>query len=626
MLQKWPLFGEIIVKESDVRNGFESATNVSAWDLFELLHASQMSTNSTVPVLMAKPLVLSGVTGNAEGFFAVVPEIRLQLQSSENLTISLSSQVSYSISVDEGLELYTTLRGLIGRDAELVPSVDPDALLLVGRLRSTAGDDGGSLPSVVIAVAGGVGGAAAAMGAELQGLGALAMMECADPNTKSNFGSYRVLSPVAVINSYSGVVIGNLVLVAFVFVVQVVVVGVLRVCRRVSRRIDLMSTARFPSLLVYASLAFHTGTAYASSQLISRPNDYAAWEVFIGVLGSAYTVILPAFFMAHPYLRLGRAYQEYELGEWLLQRRLPPWTLKIVPLGAIFSKETRQAYGGYISAFRAPPKQVWWNSMITWTSLVFFVGGLVHPMTVPGCQALFASMGILLVMMGMFILRSAPLRSHAAGWLDAASRFALAGILFSAAAALVSGGPTPAVTLTVNLALAVVLVVLTATRVAHHALCYYFDMIMLADEVALVTLWTHIPGATRKVTHQFSADGDGLLELQIISAERDEEVSELNTSSSSSSVEKKHSDATFMESKKTSSDSNLFTSSNLHSSAETVTSSHSTTTATSSVTDLSSLEETPSLEDFEGEGGESSSASSSFQSRSSSDAFDDNVL
>ena len=90
------------------------------------------------------------------------------------------------------------------------------------------------------------------------------MMGCSDPNTKSSFGSYRVLSPVAVMDSYAGVIIGA------VGLIQVVIMLVLRFCQRVQRTMQLMATVRFPSFFISAALAFHTGTAFASAQLVSK--------------------------------------------------------------------------------------------------------------------------------------------------------------------------------------------------------------------------------------------------------------------------------------------------------------------------------------------------------------------
>ena len=72
-----------------------------------------------------------------------------------------------------------------------------------------------------------VGGALGGMAGELQGVSALALMGCSDPATIGRFGAYRALSPVAVQDSFAGVILGNCLLTAGVCVVLV-----LRFCRR----------------------------------------------------------------------------------------------------------------------------------------------------------------------------------------------------------------------------------------------------------------------------------------------------------------------------------------------------------------------------------------------------------
>ena len=119
------------------------------------------------------------------------------------------------------------------------------------------------------------------------------------------------------------------------------------------RLIDLMSATRFPALFVAAAVAFHTGTVYACSQLVSQPGDYEAWEVAVGAVGFAYCMMLPFVLAVHPYLRVGRAFQSYAVGEWLSQRELPAWVAHVVPRGGMYSLETRRAYGDMCAVTRS---------------------------------------------------------------------------------------------------------------------------------------------------------------------------------------------------------------------------------------------------------------------------------
>ena len=258
-----------------------------------------------------------------------------------------------------------------------------------------------SLAPRVTVVGGGVGVVgvgSTVLAGEVVGLGALAMFTC---GTRVSFGSYRLLSPFAVLESYAGVVIGNALSMAAVGLLQMCVLAGLRLYRRVRRQIELMSSARFPALLFGVSGAFHTGTAYASSQLVSRPGEYAAWELAVGAVGVAYCVVYPVVLAVHPYLRIGRAYQQYEVAAWV--GAWPAWAARMVPSGAMFSVETRRAYGAYVSAYRAAATQAWWTSHPTWTGSIVGIGGLFHPTSVGECEALFGAMGVVMILIGGFV-------------------------------------------------------------------------------------------------------------------------------------------------------------------------------------------------------------------------------
>jgi hypothetical protein len=347
-------------------------------------------------------------------------------------------------------------------------------------------------------------------------------MGCSDPTTKSSFGSYRVLSPVAVMDSYAGVIIGNALLAGAVGLMQLCIVLVLRFCRRVQRLVELMATARFPSLFVAAALAFHTGTAYASSQLVSRAFEYEVWEVVVGSLGLTFSLLLPIFLSLHPYLRIGRAYQAYDFSaEWLTGKGWSSWAVWVLPRGAIFSVETRQAYGRYVSAYRAPPRQLFWTSLPTWTPLVFLCAGLFHPTTVPGCQALFVCMGVAMVAMGLLVVWQAPMRSYTAGWLDAASRVLLGCSMMCMSAALMSNESAKLVAPIAVFWIAAGLMLITALRILHTFICWYTDRRMKSTAVFLTAVWTHMPRTNqKKVSHQFRGAGDALLDVEEISRDR----------------------------------------------------------------------------------------------------------
>lgn len=260
---------------------------------------------------------------------------------------------------------------------------------------------------------------------------------------------------------------------------------------------------------------FHTGTTYASSQLVSQSADYAVWEVVVGALGVVVTAAVPVALAVFPYLRIGRAFQQYEMVEWLQQRGVPTWATYVLPSGAIFSLETRVAFGGTVADIRAHPKRAW-TSVSSWTSCVLFVAGFFHPNTVTECQILYICIGIVLLAIAALVVYHRPYRSDAAGWLNAASRTALACVAFCMAAALV---PEDMLSAPAYWAALFFAIFISIVRAAHWVLCMVLDAKVTGDPaVTLLTVWTHIVGAQGKVTRRFDLADD---DMQDLSDERD---------------------------------------------------------------------------------------------------------
>ena len=176
--------------------------------------------------------------------------------------------------------------------------------------------------------------------------------------------------------------------------------------------------------------------------------------------------------------------------------------------------------------------------MPVWTGCVIGVGGLFHPTTVRGCQALFGCMGAAMVALGVLVTWRKPLRSTPGVWLDAASRVCLGTIVFCMAASLVDGGTARESVAMVAYALVVVQLVLVVLRVVHQCVCWYVDAQMAGSLLPLETVWTHIPGRDKKVTQRFLAEGsEVLLELSDVAKDRDNEadVTELTSRHSTTS-------------------------------------------------------------------------------------------
>ena len=517
VIAQLPLFATVTVAEEAVRGGF--ATVISNLNL-TVIRQIVAARNYTLPISQLSPVIASPqqVVGNPEGFFAHLPSVVVTVLNDTCAEVTFSSLPAYTIAANEGLQLFTTIHLLYagqhsnGHDGF-------DQALLVGTIVVEANVPAYPAPTVGVVVGVAVGGAAAGAASELQGLGVLALLGCSEPLTSSNLGSYRILSPVAILDSYAGVILGNVILAVAVGVVQGCVVVGLKCFGRVQRLISIMATARFPSLLVAASVLFHTGTAFASAQLVSQPHRFETWEVVVGALGFVYSLLLPAVLSAYPYLRVGRAYQVYDdVPQWLTSRNLPQFLAHVLPQGAIFSTETRTAYGRCVSGIRAPAGQVWWTSLPTWVGTVFLVAGLFHPSSVPLCQALLICVGVVLVGMAVAILRYRPHRSTLDAILVSISTVCLGAVAFTMSAALSTKSSSS--TSTVVLAFAVAMGLVALLRLSIMLLTFWFDAKMQAESVTLSTGWTHVPHDSHKVTHQFTTTDESLVSLVTLAGQR----------------------------------------------------------------------------------------------------------
>ena len=532
LLAKLPLFSTPTTDDV-IRSGLSAFTNTVAAEALSRLGLSSI----TLTELRAE---MTGVTGNANGFFKFAPNVSVWVLNRSTIGVSVAALPAYSIKTNERLVALTTLRALVGGPERT--DFDMDAALVLGIFEVSVADTSMSGPAVTTTVLTAVG-ALLGASAEFQGLGALALLGCADPATRARFGVFRVLSPVAVIDSYAGAIIGNAVLSVVVGGTQGAAVLALRFLGRRRRLIEIMALTRFPSLMLQAVFVFQTGTAFASAQLVSSPQDYAGWEILIGVIGLIFSTVLPVFLAAHPLLRVGRAYQTYDMLPWLSARGWPTWASSLLPAGAIFSLQTRSAYGAYIAHYRSPPQQVWWTTLPAWTPLVFLVGGLFHPNTIPGCRLQFICMGLALVLLAIALLVGSPLRSPASCWLGALSRVVLAAACFSMAATVGVNHVDQKSYANATLAFSVLGGVLLIARVVNSLFCRYVDASMAREAVPLQTVWTHVIEKRTTKNKLFAAMDEGLL---TVAAERDV-GDDGNEEEQEEPIDEEHMDEEYME-------------------------------------------------------------------------------
>ena len=505
--------------------------------------------------LVPQPL---GLFADDGGFFSGLPVVNVSLPSASFVNIRLAALPSYSTEEGETLLLFTSMRALLG-NLSFSLNVD-DATLDASHLLATIvvspdkvlGATSGTTTGVVIL------GGSAGMAGEVQILGVIGMMGCGDPITRARFGSYRVLSPAALTESYSGALLGNAVVVAGVALTQLVVLWLSRCCRR-ARLVEHMAMARFPSLTIMVAATVHAGTGFSSAQLVSQPGKYETWEVAVGALGMVYALGLPLWLSLYPYFRVERSFQTYAVSAFLEIHKWPGWTRHVIPKGAIYSPETRRAYGStLVSGYVSEPTQIWWMSMAAWTATITTLGTLFHPNTVVGCQIQLVVMGIAIVATGLATAVFKPLRTTSSNWFACCSRVCAGLVFICAAASLVEiGQATNGGASTLLFAIGLALLAVTILQVAFALFAFFAEGKMIEENLTLTLTWAHIINQREAFTQRFNTE-DGLAELEEVACLRSgpddtsqelmvidrESTDDANSETSSTSLSESHSPPT----------------------------------------------------------------------------------
>eukprot|EP00742_Colponemidia_sp_Colp-10_P016276 GILJ01018633.1.p1 GENE.GILJ01018633.1~~GILJ01018633.1.p1 ORF type:complete len:758 (-),score=81.88 GILJ01018633.1:273-2243(-) len=431
---------------------------------------------------------------------------------------SLSSP-SYDIQRGERVDLFTTtsalLRTLMAQLSEVdegstgltlsdlarcVTTLDANGdLVLVGTMRTSraasdpylealgAATDVVSGTTAIIGVV--TGGFSAA--ADMQVIGALAMSTCADPHLRSAFGSYRALSPFALSNSYIGVIAGNAVAYVAVFVLQVLALLCLRLVKGdAAQWAELSAMIWFPGVTLSAMAALHTGTGYASSQLVSLPGP-AVEELAVGAVGVAFSVLVPVGIALFAYKMIPRAYQTYDdRTEFAAAKKLPIWSLHFIARGIITPQSTRQSYQSIISSCRHPSPM--WPSYPFWGPIIMMIGGFIHPTTVTGCVALFSALAAAYGALAVLVAIVQPLRSDCYNALEAIGKLLSGLILVCGAVGVWTDSPEMARRASSTAVIfGIIQIAVSALRLVYSLVVKHFDSAFDQDLVRLHVVWAH---------------------------------------------------------------------------------------------------------------------------------------
>ena len=151
---------------------------------------------------MACTVLLPQITGNPDGYFARLPTLNVSILNNTAVLVSSLPLPDYAVASPEGLLLFTSVRELYAGQytARLFANqsgLDDPRLIGSFTVLYNAPSNNPATIGVVVGVV--VSGVSQGSAAEFQGVGALALLGCADPITGTHFAHYRILSLVSVL-------------------------------------------------------------------------------------------------------------------------------------------------------------------------------------------------------------------------------------------------------------------------------------------------------------------------------------------------------------------------------------------------------------------------------------------
>lgn len=361
--------------------------------------------------------------------------------------------------------------------------------------------------------------------ADMQLIGALAFSTCADPHLRAAFGSYRTLSPFALTESYLGVIAGNAIAYAGIFVLQLLSLVIVRLIKGdATQWAQLTALVWFPGITLSAIAALHTGTGYAASQLVSLP-DPSDDAIAVGAVAIAYTLLTPLVIALFAFKMIPRAYQTYDdRVAFATSKGLPLWSLHFIAKGIITPQTTRQSYQTIITNCRHP--QAFWPTYPFWGPIIVMIGGFIHPSTITGCVALFSSLAAAFFAIAIVVVVAKPLRSNCYNVLEAIGKL-LNALIFLCGAVGVWSNEAQMAQRASNAAviLGIVQIVLAVLRLIYSFIVRYFDTIFDKDLVRLHVVWAHTTDSdatAKRFALPDDGDDDFLRQVALTKADADE--------------------------------------------------------------------------------------------------------
>ena len=269
----------------------------------------------------------------------------------------------------------------------------------------------------------------ASAAADMQAIAVIGLMSCAQPSGKAALGNIRILAPLAPWESYTGVIVGNVLLPVFVVGLQLFGALILWKVKDLESYTDACAVVRFPALLFATLSLTYQGTGFAAIQLMAFPMSKE--EIAAGIFGLLQVLLLPPFLLFIAFRFPNATFCMYD---W--DKKWPPgWKLRILklllPWGRWTPPEQRRRYGHLFSGLQVQPRWfVCWH-LLSPTCTVLFSS--FRPNSADGCVAQFACLAVMFILFAIANAAIRPSRSFISTFLEIVSAMSIALIAVASA-------------------------------------------------------------------------------------------------------------------------------------------------------------------------------------------------
>ena len=367
---------------------------------------------------------------NPKGAAFIVVNVTISRMNQTFFRLSLPRPIlQYNLDIDEQLIIYAprSFFPLCAPVEAAIPLMKVD----VTSAPNPAAAATRTATTVVTATAVGVGAVGASSAVDAQTIAVIALMSCAQPVERKVMKNNRLLAPLALDDSFEGMVLGNIALIAVFLVIHTTCLMIFwKACKKKKRtRLSAFAMTWFPSLTLGCASLTYQGTAIASMKILTEDDSPpTATGLVVGVLGLIVCILTPLtlLIVTHRHVHASFTRYKYEDTKWRF-----PWLRYFLPVGKWETRDMRKAYGVLFAGMRH--KHLFWTTMSLWSPTIMVLGATFKPGDADACRLQFSVLAAIQFIIAAFILITRPYRTHFNTLLAVTSNCCLGGILSASA-------------------------------------------------------------------------------------------------------------------------------------------------------------------------------------------------